>query len=373
MGKIKKHLLSIKRPLKSKYNALRYDGIWRNNLTGIALGILLLFCTQMFVSAKTLLEQYLNCDGFEEFAFYVEHPEYPEVPIFYRSGSFQGENFLLLTSNVKMVSIPNCLSTNLPIQACARFENIWWAFNTDDFYERKVWEDKGIPEEMNNDIKVYGEDCIRIIRDYLLNLGLEHSNFKLEKDGGVYTNLQTQIKVDYTITKWTEFGMPEEIVANTVDMEGGNLPVTWRNIIGYTENNENVWVPNSITRYANRKSLSEDGKEILLNRIVIMKLIPAKKKLSDDSFLRLQFTVMQGFSPAMTYYLHTNKYIGFDSKSNEVVRLKPDDPRILKRPSRKKLIWGYWISAVLITAGAVVGFISIKRNKSDNEVSIANK
>lgn len=104
-----------------------------------------------------------------------------------------------------------------------------------------------------------------------------------------------------------------------------------------------------------------------------MKLIPAKKKLSDDSFLRLQFTVMQGFSPAMTYYLHTNKYIGFDSKSNEVVRLKPDDPRILKRPSRKKLIWGYWISAVLITAGAVVGFISIKRNKSDNEVSIANK
>jgi hypothetical protein len=91
---------------------------------------------------------------------------------------------------------------------------------------------------MNNDIEVYGEDCIRIIRDYLLNLGLEHSNFKMAKDGGIYTNLQTQIKVDYTITKWTEFGMPEEIVADTVDMEGGNLPVTWRNIINYTENNE---------------------------------------------------------------------------------------------------------------------------------------
>ena len=363
MEKIKKHLLSIKRPLKSKYNALRYDGIWRNNLTGIALGILFLFCTQMFVSAKTLLEQYLNCDGFEEFAFYVEYPEYPDIPIFYRSGSFQGENFLLLTSNVKMFSIPNGLSTNLPIQACARFENTWWAFNTDDFYERKVWEDKGIPEEMNNDIKVYGEDCIRIIRDYLLNLGLEHSNFKMEKDGGIYTNLQTQIKVDYTITKWTEFGMPKEIVADTVDMEGGNLPVTWRNVINYTENNENAWVPNSITRYAKGKSLSEDGKEILLNRIVIMKLIPAKKKLSDGSFLKLQFTVMQGFSPAMTYYLHTNKYIGFDSKSNEVVRLKPDDPRILKRSSRKKLIWGYWIFAIAISVFSISFIFIYKKDK----------
>ncbi len=42
----------------------------RGWLLGIA-GILLLVCVQPLLSAKTLLEQYLNCDGFEEFAFYL--------------------------------------------------------------------------------------------------------------------------------------------------------------------------------------------------------------------------------------------------------------------------------------------------------------
>jgi hypothetical protein len=72
---------------------------------------------------------------------------------------------------------------------------------------------------------------------------------------------------------------------------------------------------------------------------------------------------MEGFSPAMTYYLHTNKYIGFDSKSNEVVRLKPDDPRILKRSSRKKLIWGYWIFAIAISVFSISFIFIYKKDK----------
>jgi len=55
--------------------------------------------------------------------------------------------------------------------------------------------------------------------------------------------------------------------------------------------------------------------------------------------------------------------VGYDSNSNKVYRMQPDDPRLLNEPNQKKIIWGYWISAVLIGSLAFVSFLFIKKKQ----------
>ena len=43
--------------------------------------------------------------------------------------------------------------------------------------------------------------------------------------------------------------------------------------------------------------------------------------------------------------------------------MQPDDPRLLNEPNQKKIIWGYWISAVLIASLAFFGFLFIKKKQ----------
>jgi hypothetical protein len=86
----------------------------RGWLLGIA-GILLLFCMQPLLSAKTLLEQYLNCDGFEEFVFYHEYPgENGSISQYVLVGSFQdGHSLLFLQERHKRASLIHSLRINL--------------------------------------------------------------------------------------------------------------------------------------------------------------------------------------------------------------------------------------------------------------------
>jgi hypothetical protein len=82
----------------------------RGWLLGIA-SILLLFCVQPMLSAKTLLEQYLNCDGFEEFVFHIETPGKTNQNHFF-CGSYQNGNYLLIRSAQQLGGIPDTLKTD---------------------------------------------------------------------------------------------------------------------------------------------------------------------------------------------------------------------------------------------------------------------
>jgi hypothetical protein len=102
-----------------------------------------------------------------------------------------------------------------------------------------------------------------------------------------------------------------------------------------------------------------EGKEDeLTDRIVIQKVVPAKTTLSKEHFLRPAFENADEFPKDMvtTFYLQTNKFVGMDSKSNQIVRMSPNDPRLLHQVDEKNLIRGYWIVAILMTilAGGII-------------------
>ncbi len=336
----------------------------RGWLLGIA-GILLLVCVQPLLSAKTLLEQYLNCDGFEEFAFYLEYPgQTDQFPSTYWCGSYQNENFLLIISAEPIASIPDTLSSEEPLFTSTRYDRTWWIIDTSSSaYGRKVWEDQGIPEEENNNVKIQCIHSINTLYGNLLNLGLFYSGMDMHFDNGSYTSLETHISVEYEITEKNEDGLPTTILAKSINLEGLNTPVTWKRKIEYSSNEEGKKIPREIIL----STINDDGAERVKSRIVIDKLIPATGILPREHFLRTEYTDTKGFTnygAPTTFYVRSNQLVGFDSKSNEVIRMEPDDPRLLNEPSEaSSRPLRYWISAVFVIVVAFSFFWFLKKYK----------
>jgi hypothetical protein len=331
-------------------------------LLGI-MSILLLFCVQPLLSAKTLLEQYLNCDGFEEFAFYLEYPgQTDQFPSTYWCGTYQDGNFLLIRSGEPVASIPDSLPSEVPLFTTTHFDRTWWIIDTSSsVYERKVWEDQGIPEEENNNVKIQCIHSVNTLYGNLLNFGLFHSGINMHLDNGSYTNSETHIFVEYEITEKNEDGLPTTILAKSINLEGLNTPVTWKRKIEYSSNEEGKKIPCEIIS----STIYDDGVEKVKSRIVIDKLIPATGVLPREHFLRSAYTDTRGFTnygAPTTYYVRSNLMVGVDSKSNEVIRMEPDDPRLLNAPDQKKIIFWYWISAIAISVFSI-SFIFIYKKR----------
>ena len=307
-------------------------------------------CWVADTSGKTILERSLACDGVQEFVFYQEYPgRTNQFPNTYYCGAFQGGNFLVVKSSVPLHSIPDTLTTNLAVAICARFERTWWSVHTTPhIYDRRIWAQENIPDEENNELERECRRSLQILMSCMLNLGLEHSNADMEADAGGYTNAEYQVAVDYKVSERSPTGLPKTILAHAVDLAGVNPPSTWQLQADYGGGNREQRAPISVTRYL----LQNDGEARLLDRIVIEKAVPATSTLREEDFLRPQFSVGSGFPNPMTYYLHTNRFIGVDAKSNLTVRFRPDDPRLLRTMEKKPLIVAYWIVAVLITAFA---------------------
>ena len=334
----------------------------RGWLLGIA-GILLLFCVQPLLSAKTLLEQYLNCDGFEEFVFHIEIPGKTNQNHYF-CGSYQNGHYLLVRSAQRLDGIPDTLKTDSSgLSTSIHFDQTWWVINTDFLgYDRKIWEDKGLVEEKGNEVEreCLGDLCT--LRETLLNYGLGHSAWNdLNSDQGTYTNEFSQAIVDYAIVEKTKNGMPKVIHAHFTDIEGVIPNATWKRVIEYTLREDNLETPLSISSFVIR----EGGKEVLKKKIVIDKLIPASHPLSREHFLRPGFEDSDFATNGRptTYYVRSNQLVGFDSKSNEIVRLKADDPRWIEEKDSKKLLIGYWVLAILISILALLSvfFIQIRK------------
>ena len=315
----------------------------------ITLALLYLACGQFSAFAKTLLEQYLNCDGFEEFAFYVEYPgQTNQFPNVYWSGAYQDNNFLIIRHTKPTSSIPDKLTPEDPCQLSIHFDRLWWVVDANlTGYERKVWEDKGIPEEESNEVKSVCLSMLNTLYGNLLNYGLFHSGINMNPNSGNYNNLQTLISVDYSIIEKNKTGQPNLIVAKSTNLERKDAPVTWKREIRYSSNDDGLTLPCEILFY----SIYSNGEKQLKSRIVIEKLIPAFHKLPKTHFFRTAFEETTGFTnygaPAV-FNVRSNQLIGFDPKSNPVVRMAPDDPRLLELPDRKNLVWRYWLSAGLI-------------------------
>jgi hypothetical protein len=326
----------------------------RGWLLGIA-GILLLFCMQPLLSAKTLLEQYLNCDGFEEFVFYHEYPgKTDQYPSMYWSGSFQDGHSLFIFTRTPQAGVPDTLSTNQSLSLSACFEDTWWSFNVSSrVFDRKIWEEKNDPREEGNSVQQHCLGGIKTIKSYLLNFGLDHSeNAQMTKGEGVFTNQNSQVVVDYKVTETNTSGMPTMLIAHARSLKELFPPATWKNIVTYQDDGE---IPAVIDRFY----VNGEGKEDeLTDRIVIQKVVPAKTTLSKEHFLRPAFENADEFPKDMvtTFYLQTNKFVGMDSKSNQIVRMSPNDPRLLHQVDEKNLIRGYWIVAILMTilAGGII-------------------
>ena len=335
----------------------------RGWLLGIA-SILLLFCVQPMLSAKTLLEQYLNCDGFEEFVFHIETPGKTNQNHFF-CGSYQNGNYLLIRSAQQLGGIPDTLKTDFSgLSASIHFDETWWVINTDFLgYDRKIWEDKGLAEEKGNEVEreCLGDLCT--LRETLLNYGLGHSAWSdLNPDQGTYTNEVTQAIVDYAIAEKTENGMPKVIHAHFTDIEGVVPNSTWKRVVEYTQKEDHSEIPLSISCFVIR----EGGNEVLKRKIVIDKLIPASHPLSREHFLRPGFEDSDFATNGRptTYYVRSNQLVGFDSKSNEVIRMEPDDPRLLNEPSEaSSRPLRYWISAVFVIVVAFSFFWFLKKYK----------
>ena len=337
-----------------------------------SMSILLLFCVQPLLSAKTpsepppktLLEQYLDCNGLEEFAFYIEYPgKTNQFPNVYWCGSYQEDNFLFIRSSVPLGEIPAALRNDIPLMTFARFESTWWRISSDPlFCTRGVWEDKHIPDEEDNEVNFQCIGNVRHIRETLLNLGLSHtSGVMMSRDGGKFTNQQAQVVIDYSITEKNEAGMPKEIVAKVLNLEGINPPIVWRKVISYRYDADGKYLPSSITHYGTREGESEQ----LLKYVAITELIPAKEKLPRSHFLRQEFEDASRFpkiGPSV-YYVEGKKMVGYDDKSNKVYRMSPDDPRLLNEPSKRRLLYGYWISSIFITVVAFSFFWFLKKYK----------
>ena len=325
--------------------------------------ILLLFCVQPLLSAETLLEQYLNCNGFEEFVFHIEIPGKTNQTHYF-CGSYQNGNYLLLRSAQRLGGIPDTLKTDSSgLSTSIHFDQTWCVINTDFLgYDRKIWEDKGLVEEKGNEVEreCLGDLCT--LRETLLNYGLGHSAWNdLNPDQGTYTNEFSQAIVDYAISEKTKNGMPKVIHAHFTDVEGFLPTTTWKRVVEYTLKDDNLEIPLSISCFVIR----EGGKEVLKKKIVIDKLIPASHPLSREHFLRPGFEDSDFATNGRptTYYVRSNQLVGFDSKSNEVVRLKADDPRWIEEKDSKKLLIGYWVLAILISILALLSvfFIQIRK------------
>ncbi|MDI9400528.1 MAG: hypothetical protein QM428_01165, partial [Verrucomicrobiota bacterium] len=213
-----------------------FDLLKRGCLT--FLSVLVLLCSQSLLSAKTLLEQYLNCDGFEEFSFYLEYPGQTDTfPNTYWCGAYQNENFLLIRSGEPIASIPETLPSEVSLFTSARFDRTWWIVDTSSSgYERKVWEDQGIPEEENNNVEIQCIHSVNTLYGNFLNFGLFYSGINMHLDNGSYTNSETLISVEYEITEKNEDGLPTTILAKSINLEGLNTPVTWKRKIEYSSN-----------------------------------------------------------------------------------------------------------------------------------------
>lgn len=336
------------------------------------MSILLLFCVQPLLSAKTpsepppktLLEQYLHCDGIEEFAYYQEYPgRTNQFPNTYWCGSYQGNNFLFLMSYDPIEGIPETLPSSIQLMTSACFETNWWAISSGPLsYTREIWVDKNIPEEEDNGVRGQCNSEIYYFREAILNLGLAHSSeAMMTLDKGKYADRHTQV-ITYSVTEKTDFGMPRVIRADVLNLEGKNPPIVWRKVIDYTTNPDGQHVPCLITHYGLREG---DKEEMLMRRIVITKLIPAKEKLTRSHFLRSGFEDASRFpkiGPSV-YYVEGKKMVGYDDKSNKVYRMSPDDPRLLNEPSKRRLLHGYWISSIFITVVAFSFFWFLKKYK----------
>jgi hypothetical protein len=327
-----------------------------------SLSVLVLLCSQSLLSAKTLLEQYLNCDGFEEFAFYLEYPgQTDQFPNTYWSGAYQNENFLLIRSGEPIASLPETLPSEVPLFTSTRFDRTWWIIDTSPSgYERKVWEDQGIPEEENNNVEIQCIHSINTLYGNLLNFGLFYSGINMHLDNGSYTNSETLISVEYEITEKNEDGLPITILAKSINLERLNTPVIWKRKIEYSSNETGEKIPCEILL----STINDDGVERIKSRIVIDKLIPATGVLPREHFLRPAYTDTRGFTDygaPTTYYVRSNQLVSLDSKSNEVIRMEPDDPRLLNIPDRRKVNFWYWISAIAITVFIIPFIFTFKK------------
>lgn len=326
----------------------------------MALGCVLLFFTQATVSAKTLLEQYLNCDGFEEFVFYHEYPgKTNQYPNMYWSGSFQNGHSLFIFSTTPQTGVPDTLSTNQPLSLSACFEGTWWSFNVgQNAFDRKIWEEKKDPREEGNSVQQHCLGGIKTIKSYLLNLGLDHSeNAEMTKGEGIFTNQNSQVMVDYKVIETNALGMPTTLAAHAKSLKESFPPATWRNVISYKDKSN---IPVGIDRFY----VNGEGKEDeLIDRIVIQKIVPAKTTLAKEHFLKPAFESASDFPKDMvtTFYLQTNKFVGMDSKSNPIVRMSPNDPRLVQPVDKKNVVRNYWIFAILITV--LVGWIIYRVKK----------
>ena len=340
----------------------------RGWLLGIA-SILLLFCVQPLLSAKTpsepppktLLEQYLHCDGIEEFAYYQEYPgRTNQFPNTYWCGSYQGNNFLFLMSYDPIEGIPETLPSSIQLMTSACFETNWWAISSGPLsYTREIWVDKNIPEEEDNGVRGQCNSEIYYFREAILNLGLAHSSeAMMTLDKGKYADRHTQV-ITYSVTEKTDFGMPRVIRADVLNLEGKNPPIVWRKVIDYTTNPDGQHVPCLITHYGLREG---DKEEMLMRRIVITKLIPAKEKLTRSHFLRSGFEDSSSFNKVgpSVYYVEGKKMVGYDGKSNKVYRMQPDDPRLLQESPKKYFLLKYLISLIFITFVALFIFANNK-------------
>lgn len=306
-------------------------------------------------------------NGIEEFAFHHEYPgRTNQFPSDYYVGSVQANAILLWRSiNPAAFSdtIPTELTTNLSAHLVARYEKSYWVLNVFKGYDRKVWEDTDRSDELNNEIEKEYISGLGIVSKYLLNLGLEHSDLAITPSllSDSYTNLTTGMAINYNITETNISGGPTLIVASVQALDNHIRPVKWRFTIDYIADSHGDR-PSVITRYVTRT----DEAEHLADRIVITKLIPAQKSLPREHFIRTAYSTPRNyFQPSMTYYLASNTLVGYDAKSNSVVRLRADDPRLLTSFQRKKLLIGYWISAAFIALCAVGVFVWTRRKGSN--------
>jgi hypothetical protein len=107
------------------------------------------------------------------------------------------------------------------------------------------------------------------------------------------------------------------------------------------------------------------GERVPIDRFVIKKVVGTDRELPKEWFARPAFEENKAaFFTSMTYYYSTNRFYGYDKKSNLVVRLTPDDPRLLKKTDKQKLVKAYWISAASIALFAAGCFAWAKYKKT---------
>ena len=354
----------MKENKKLKQGALRGLGeAWQKGRV-LALSVLLLFSTQALVSAKTLLEQYLDCNGIEEFVFYHEYPgKTNQYPNMYWSGSYQDGHSLLVFTRTPQTGIPREVSTNQSFSLSACFEPTWWAFQVGpNMFDRKIWEEKNDPREENNEIQRQVLSGVGTIESYLLNLGLDHSQgVQMTKPEGSFTNQKSTVTVDYRVAETNAQGMPTTLLAHAKSLEKSEAfpPATWRNVISYQASGK---IPTQIDRFY----VNGEGKEDeLIDRIVIQKLLPATNTLPREHFLRPEYDNTKPFpeEDVFTFYLQTNQLVGLDAQSNQIVRMSPSDPRVLRKSDKNILIRNYWIVAALITLSLGVVVFKFRKNE----------